>query len=121
MTGFFITGLANPPITQSKHKVILSCEMKGCTSSNFWIHLYKWESSRNQTLFEHNNTRQYNTQENYPRESEKNDSPRGEYKNGLLSVTLEQVEVMHSGQYVCAAMCNDVYKESKMQLQVEGK
>ncbi|XP_063157116.1 uncharacterized protein LOC134495535 [Candoia aspera] len=93
--------------------------MGGCMSSNLQMHLYKWESCKNQTLFIHNSTKQHNIQENRPEEREKDGSPRGQYKNGLLSVTLDQVQLANSGQYVCAGMCDDVYKESKIELEVE--
>ncbi|XP_025031496.1 uncharacterized protein LOC103065767 isoform X3 [Python bivittatus] len=119
--GFSITGSANPPIAQIGQKVTLSCEMKGCTSSKLRMHLYKWESHKNQTLFIHDSTREPSIQENSPEEREKNGSPRGQYKDGLLSVTLNEVQLANNGQYVCAVTCDDVYKESTMQLQVEGK
>ncbi|KAM6451956.1 uncharacterized protein PHA67_018510 isoform 2-T3 [Liasis olivaceus] len=118
--GFSITGSANPPIAQIGKKVTLSCEMKGCTSSKLRMHLYKWESCKNQTLFIHDSTREPNIQENSPEEREENGSPRGQYKNGLLSMTLDEVQLANSGQYVCTVTCDDVYKESTMELQVEG-
>ncbi|CAI5790506.1 butyrophilin subfamily 3 member A1-like [Podarcis lilfordi] len=113
----YIKGTVSPEIVQVGQDVILCCQVGGCTSSRLQVHLYKWEGSKNQTLYIHNSTeQQYSVQESV----QENNTHKGYYENGFLEVTLLQVQLANGGQYVCSMMCDDVYKEDIVEVTVEG-
>ncbi|XP_034991889.1 butyrophilin subfamily 3 member A1-like isoform X2 [Zootoca vivipara] len=114
----YIKGTVSPEIAQVGQDVILGCQVGGCTSSRLQVHLYKWEGSKNQTFYIHNSTEQHHSvQEISIAENKKH---KGYYENGFLEVTLLQVQLTNSGQYVCSMMCDDVYKEDIVEVTVEG-
>lgn len=117
LTAVYIKGTVSPEIVQVGQDVILHCQVGGCTSSRLQVHLYKWEGSKNQTLYIHNSTeQQYSVQESV----QENNTHKGYYENGFLDVTLLQVQLANGGQYVCSMMCDDVYKEDIVEVTVEG-
>ncbi|XP_061446995.1 uncharacterized protein LOC133367153 isoform X2 [Rhineura floridana] len=118
--GVYIIGNVYPEIGQIGQDMILRCQVGGCTSSRLQVHLYKWEGSRNQTLYIHNSTKQHQVQESSREERDESGAHRGQYKNGRLEVTLFQVQLASGGQYVCAMTCDDVHKETIMEVTVEG-
>lgn len=116
-----VIGNVRPSIVQIGENVLLSCQVRGCKSSNLQVHLYKWEGSENKTLYLHNSTKLHRVEESdtgrRPDEDQK-----GQYKNGVLEVPLSQVQQADCGLYVCALTCDDYYyKEDSMEVTVQGK
>lgn len=116
-----ITGDVRPPIVLMEHDVILSCQVGGCSPSRLELWLYKWGGSKKDALYIHSGLKQGKIQESSTGERSENGTHRGQFKNGVLEVTLFQVQTADSGQYVCAMTCGRVHKEVTMDVIVTGK
>ncbi|KAG6924610.1 butyrophilin like 2, partial [Chelydra serpentina] len=84
---------------------MLSCQLIGQVPANFQVHWYKWESTKNTTLYFYNST------ENGTELGWAGDHAKGQYENGVSVVKLFLMQVEDSGQYVCAVTGDAVYQE----------
>ncbi|KAJ6653018.1 hypothetical protein lerEdw1_010223 [Lerista edwardsae] len=115
-----ITGDVRPPIVLMEHDAILSCRVGGCSPSSLEVWLYKWGCSKKDALYIYSGPKQDKVQESSTEERHENGTHRGQFKNGVLEVTLFRVQTADSGQYVCAMTCGRVHKEVTMDVIVTG-
>ncbi|XP_053118597.1 uncharacterized protein LOC128330182 [Hemicordylus capensis] len=107
-------------IGQTGQDLILSCKVRGCTPTKLHVQLYKWDSSKNKTLYSYSSTKErHRDQKSSPGDKHDDGIHRGQYKDGVLEVTLLKVQTVDSGQYVCAMTCDHVYSEAIMEVRVE--
>uniref|UniRef100_A0A452HPW7 Ig-like domain-containing protein n=1 Tax=Gopherus agassizii TaxID=38772 RepID=A0A452HPW7_9SAUR len=118
--GFTITVHVDPAIALVGKVVMLSCQPVGQNPAKIQVHWYKWERSKNTTLYFYNST-ENGTELGWAVDQHRSDAPRGRYENGVVRVKLFPVQVEDSGQYVCAVTSDGVYKEAIAQVIVAGK
>ncbi|CAM5122641.1 unnamed protein product [Natator depressus] len=117
--GFTVTVHVDPAIALVGQGVMLSCQPGGHNPTNVQVHWYKWERSKNMTLYFYNST-ENGTELGQVGDQHRSDSPRGRYENGVITVQLFPVQVEDSGQYVCAVTNDGVYQEAIAQVVVAG-
>ncbi|XP_043390661.1 butyrophilin-like protein 2 isoform X2 [Chelonia mydas] len=117
--GFTVTVHVDPAIALVGQGVMLSCQPGGHNPTNVQVHWYKWERSKNMTLYFYNST-ENGTELGQVGDQHRSDSPRGRYENGVITVQLFPVQVEDSGQYVCAVTNDGVYQEAIAQVIVAG-
>ncbi|CAM2110243.1 unnamed protein product [Caretta caretta] len=113
---FTVTVHVDPPIALVGQAVMLSCNLIGHNPANVQVHWYKWERSKNTTLYFYNST------EKGTELGRAGDRHRikGRYENGVVSMKLFPGQVEDSGQHVCAVTNNGVYQEAITQVTVAG-
>ncbi|EMP26987.1 Butyrophilin subfamily 1 member A1, partial [Chelonia mydas] len=116
---FTVTVHVDPAIALVGQGVMLSCQPGGHNPTNVQVHWYKWERSKNMTLYFYNST-ENGTELGQVGDQHRSDSPRGRYENGVITVQLFPVQVEDSGQYVCAVTNDGVYQEAIAQVIVAG-
>ncbi|CAM4691496.1 unnamed protein product [Caretta caretta] len=117
--GFTVTVHVDPPIALVGQGVMLSCQPGGHNPTHVQVHWYKWERSKNMTLYFYNST-ENGTELGRVGDQHRSDAPRGRYENGIVTVKLFPVQVEDSGQYVCAVTNDGVYQEAIAQVIVAG-
>ncbi|XP_044844893.1 uncharacterized protein LOC123350389 isoform X13 [Mauremys mutica] len=117
--GFTVTVHVDPAIALVGKGVMLSCQPVGHNPAKIQVHWYKWERSKNTTLYFYNST-ENGIELGQAGDQNKSDAPRGRYENGVVRVKLFPVQVEDSGQYVCAVTNNGVYQEAIAQVIVAG-
>ncbi|CAM4620939.1 unnamed protein product [Lepidochelys kempii] len=117
--GFTVTVHVDPAIALVGQGVMLSCQPGGHNPTNVQVHWYKWERSKNMTLYFYNST-ENGTELGQAGDKHRSDAPKGQYENGVVRVKLFPVQVEDSGQYVCAVTNNGVYQEAIAQVIVAG-
>ncbi|XP_073177793.1 butyrophilin subfamily 1 member A1-like isoform X3 [Lepidochelys kempii] len=117
--GFTVTVHVDPAIALVGQGVMLSCQPGGHNPTNVQVHWYKWERSKNMTLYFYNST-ENGTELGRVGDQHRSDAPRGRYENGIVTVKLFPVQVEDSGQYVCAVTNDGVYQEAIAQVIVAG-
>ncbi|XP_074927354.1 butyrophilin-like protein 2 [Chelonoidis abingdonii] len=117
--GFTVTVHVDPAVALVGKVVMLSCQPIGHNPAKIQVHWYKWERSKNTTLYFYNNT-ENGTELGWAGDQHRSDAPRGRYENGVIRVKLFPVQVEDSGQYVCAVTSNGVYQEAIAQVIVAG-
>ncbi|XP_067411316.1 uncharacterized protein [Emydura macquarii macquarii] len=116
---FTVTVHADPPIALVGQDVILSCQLTGQIPANVQVHLYKWERSKNMTLYSYNST-ENGTELGRAGDQHRKDIPKGRYENGVSTVKLSPVGVEDNGQYVCAVTGDGAYQEAMTKVIVTG-
>ncbi|CAM4671955.1 unnamed protein product [Lepidochelys olivacea] len=113
---FTVTVHVDPPIALVGQAVMLSCNLIGHNPANVQVHWYKWERSKNTTLYFYNST------EKGTELGRAGDRHRikGRYENGVVSMKLFPGQVEDSGQHVCAVTSDGVYQEAIAQVTVAG-
>ncbi|XP_074793228.1 butyrophilin subfamily 1 member A1-like isoform X17 [Natator depressus] len=113
---FTVTVHVDPPIALVGQAVMLSCNLIGHNPANVQVHWYKWERSKNTTLYFYNST------EKGTELGQAGDQHRikGRYENGVVSMKLFPGQVEDSGQHVCAVTSDGVYQEAIAQVTVAG-
>ncbi|XP_043390578.1 butyrophilin subfamily 1 member A1 isoform X2 [Chelonia mydas] len=113
---FTVTVHVDPPIAFAGQAVMLSCNLRGHNPANVQVHWYKWERSKNTTLYFYNST------EKGTELGRAGDRHRikGRYENGVVSMKLFPGQVEDSGQHVCAVTSDGVYQEAIAQVTVAG-
>ncbi|CAM4688889.1 unnamed protein product [Lepidochelys olivacea] len=111
-----VTVHVDPPIALVGQAVMLSCNLIGHNPANVQVHWYKWERSKNTTLYFYNST------EKGTELGRAGDRHRikGRYENGVVSMKLFPGQVEDSGQHVCAVTSDGVYQEAIAQVTVAG-
>ncbi|XP_074794075.1 butyrophilin-like protein 2 [Natator depressus] len=117
--GFTVTVHVDPAIALVGQGVMLSCQPGGHNPTNVQVHWYKWERSKNMTLYFYNST-ENGTELGQAGDKHRSDAPKGQYENGVIRVKLFPVQVEDSGQYVCAVTNDGVYQEAIAQVIVAG-
>ncbi|CAM5173087.1 unnamed protein product [Eretmochelys imbricata] len=117
--GFTVTVHIDPTIALVGQGVMLSCQPGGHNPTNVQVHWYKWERSKNMTLYFYNST-ENGTELGQAGDKPRSDAPKGQYENGVVRVKLFPVQVEDSGQYVCAVTNDGVYQEAIAQVIVAG-
>ncbi|XP_075770455.1 uncharacterized protein LOC102450174 isoform X2 [Pelodiscus sinensis] len=116
---FSLTVHIDPLIPLVGQGLMLSCHLIGQVPANCQVHWYKWERSKNMTLYVCNSTPN-GTELSRDWDHHRNGAPKGWYKNGVVRVKFFHVHIEDTGRYVCAVTGDGVYQEAVTQVTVAG-
>ncbi|XP_075770452.1 butyrophilin-like protein 2 isoform X2 [Pelodiscus sinensis] len=116
---FSLTVHVDPLIPLVGQGLMLSCHLIGQVPANCQVHWYKWERSKNMTLYVYNSTAN-GTELSREWHQHRNGAPKGWYKNGVVRVKFFHVHIEDTGQYVCAVTGDGVYQEAVTHVTVAG-